>query len=1596
MNRVKNHLKLSLTLVLIASLVCWLSFANGAAPFDWQGVRADQAPSSKARAQKKQATAGSDKKLKKVPTQAGPEKATNEPVTGKKPSPSGSATKGAKPEQSRESIDRQLDQLMAKARERGAVRIIIGLRTSFQPEGGLQSARAVQAQRAAITQAQDSFLRRLTGYEPASVKRFETIPFLALEISESGLERLRTDPDVVSIQEDVAVPPSLAESTRIVGAPAAWASGFSGAGQTIAILDTGVDKNHSFLAGKVVSEACYSTTDANRDVRSFCPGGVSESTSSGSGVNCPPGINGCDHGTHVAGIAAGRGTNFSGVARDANLIAIQVFSRFDSPTDCGSLPAPCVLTYTSDQVKGLERVLNLRSSHNIAAVNMSLGGGRNTSNCDTTDQVRTAAINNLRSVGIATVIASGNNGYTDALSAPACISSAVSVGSTNDGSLGTVLDNVSSFSNSASFLSILAPGRSINSSVLEGRFGDKSGTSMAAPHVAGAWAVLKSRSPNASVEQVLSALTNTGVAIRDARNGITKPRIRVDAALAALGGGNCVPTISPASQTFSAAGGNGRVTVTLNAGCSWQAASAVNWITITAGASGNGNGAVDYAVQANPGAARTGTLTIAGQTFTVRQDGAGGSDPCNTFTPISIGQEATGTLSNSDCQFSDGSYVDFYRFSGNAGQRIAVSLSSAAFDAFLLLYDANGDEIALDDDGGPGSDARIPAGNGFFTLPASGNYFIAANSFVGGETGSYRLRVIASAGGAPCTPVASITAGQQLNGRLDTTDCQLEDGSYADLYSFSGVAGQQIAIALDSAQFDAYLLLRNPGGVIIEQDDDGGGGLNSRIPALSGFLTLPVSGTYVIFANSLNANETGAYTLRLSASTPNQNPIPTIASLEPNSAIVGGPGFALMVNGSNFVNGSTVIWNGASRSTTFLNSAKLTAAIPATDLVAAGAARVSVLNPAPGGGLSNAASFSITPLSAADLAITQSATPNVVLADSIITYRLVVTNKSAVTAAGVVVTDNLPSGTSFIACSSDNGGACSGSGNNRTVSFPSLAPGVSAIITLVVKANCFAASDAVISNTATVSSSTVDPNPGDNSATATVNVAPPQPVIALEGGRSFFDFGAIPAARETNPNPPSVVFTIENTGCLPLSVNFSVRRTGGEVDSGKISNPDDGVTFPVGIINADGSVTPASSGQVAGGDKRGFRLYFNPSIPAPAGKTSGMFAHQVLPDSINSVLTVTTSGGGALTFPIIARLSSAAKLVNPLAPRLAPLVALAKSGDEFAVEFSAYDANLDIYHATFQFLDSFGRPVGDAPGFDLEQPIRQSGMVKGQCFTLVKRFSGALGRPQVNKVRVTMYDREGNESVLSGEIGKVIGRVVNVSAASFQEAGVASEAITSAFGAGLAASTQAATSSPLPTSLAGARIFVRDSAEIERQAPLFFVAPGQINYQIPKGTTAGPATVTVARDDQAVATGTVQIAMAYPGLFSANANGQGVAAAVALRVKADGSQSYEPVSVFDQAQNKFVPRQISLGAENEQIYLVLFGTGIRYRSSLSNVTARIGSIDVPVTYAGAQGGFVGLDQVNLKLPRSLAGRGEVDIMLIVDGKPSNAVKVNVY
>jgi subtilisin len=423
----------------------------------------------------------------------------------------------------------KINDLIQKAQNRGTVRILVELDLSFFPEGKLPSQMAVQQQRMSIRQAQQALLQNLRLEPDRLVRKFKFVPQLVIEANPSQIVALSMNPRVRSIHEDKLVGLDLALSVPYIGANHAWLEGYTGAGQVVAVLDSGIDSDHEFLNGKVLSEACYSNAGGLGEGTTLCPNGLPVQIGSGAAINCSIAIPGCEHGTHVAGIAVGSGVTFSGVAPGADLIAIQVFTEFEDPI-CfmyGQPNTPCIMTYLySDLISGLERVYELRETFEIAAVNLSLGGGYYDIECF--EDPLNAIIDTLRSVEIATIVASGNSGFTDAIGTPACVPAAISVASID------LFDQVSIFSSVASFLDFYAPGDGIYSSLPNDAYGYREGTSMAAPHVAGAWAVIKSKIPHARVDFIHQVLAETSPLVDDLRPGgsVTGiPRIQLDEAI---------------------------------------------------------------------------------------------------------------------------------------------------------------------------------------------------------------------------------------------------------------------------------------------------------------------------------------------------------------------------------------------------------------------------------------------------------------------------------------------------------------------------------------------------------------------------------------------------------------------------------------------------------------------------------------------------------------------------------------------------------------------------------------------------------------------------------------------------------------------------------------------------------------------------------------------------------------------------------------------------------------------------------------------------------------------------------------------------------
>ena len=427
-----------------------------------------------------------------------------------------------------ESAERRFQEMGARLQlTAGTTPVIVRLAVAFRPEGEIQQEAERLAQRADIRQKQDQLLSSVFGGIPVSLKRFVYVPFIAVPVNSAELDALHASTLVLDVYADtpISVAQTQAPSLPLIGAPNAWASGYTGANKIIAILDTGVDKNHTALAGKVISEACYSTNMDEPEISSLCPGGVMESLEENSGLNCTVSPD-CDHGTSVAGVA-------TGVATGAKLISIKVSSLVNDEGQCGDA-TPCVQAIPSDLMRGLERVYDLKKNYNmdIAAANISAAKGMFTDNCDS-NPIK-ATIEQLRSFGIATVVASGNDDFAGALGSPACVSTAVSVGATGDG-VNLPADKIAPLSNSSSKLSLLAPGYYTDAPIPGGDYSSVvSGTSIAAAHVSGAWAILKEKQPSATVSEVLNRLKNSGVNVTDLRNNEVKPRIKIDGALSCL------------------------------------------------------------------------------------------------------------------------------------------------------------------------------------------------------------------------------------------------------------------------------------------------------------------------------------------------------------------------------------------------------------------------------------------------------------------------------------------------------------------------------------------------------------------------------------------------------------------------------------------------------------------------------------------------------------------------------------------------------------------------------------------------------------------------------------------------------------------------------------------------------------------------------------------------------------------------------------------------------------------------------------------------------------------------------------------------------
>jgi len=367
------------------------------------------------------------------------------------------------------------------------------------------------------------FTTRLTSAEFARLKASEEI-----QVFENRLHR-----------------PQLLSSVPVVF-PNQNTSSFLGQGQSVVLIDTGVDHSHTFLNLSSTAGACFSNDNGSAsfpDSSSLCAGNVNTLVGPMAGAACSASLAGCDHGTQMAGIISGSDMSSNGVAPNAEVISVQVYTQFGLPNEsevdtCEQIAGgrgPCVAATTIDIIRALEYVNSIKGSQSIAAVNMSLGtllqdqGSPVQGQCDAFEDLDyVSQVAALVGSNIPVIASSGNNGSILSMTSPACLSNTIAVAATDDADMPWVNNN------RTADLDFFAPGVSITTSTLPASSFSTiaAGTSAAAAHVSGAWAVLKSKNGASGISQVETALVSTGVSVT--QGAFTKPRINVDAALAQI------------------------------------------------------------------------------------------------------------------------------------------------------------------------------------------------------------------------------------------------------------------------------------------------------------------------------------------------------------------------------------------------------------------------------------------------------------------------------------------------------------------------------------------------------------------------------------------------------------------------------------------------------------------------------------------------------------------------------------------------------------------------------------------------------------------------------------------------------------------------------------------------------------------------------------------------------------------------------------------------------------------------------------------------------------------------------------------------------
>lgn len=863
------------------------------------------------------------------------------------------------------------------------------------------------------------------------------------------------------------------------------------------------------------------------------------------------------------------------------------------------------------------------------------------------------------------------------------------------------------------------------------------------------------------------------------------------------------------------------------------------------------------------------------------------------------------------------------------------------------------------------------------------SYTIAPNPSAGPRTGTLTIAghifIIIQTGANQSCSTTPMSIGQSLSGMLRPGNCRsvLSEDLYADRYSFTATAGQQIAISLNSSVFDSYLLLIGPHGEGLIQDDDGGGDSNSRIPAVKGFYTLPASGTYTIEVLTISPDSTGDYTLSLTA------------------GCVFAPPTAQKMVGANDRYFNEAIALTVSGNSCYQNLPQFFSNSPwITNVGLNGEGKISFSVEQNADQSPRTGTIFVVGL---PLQIKQWAFCNATTRPSV---------------SPVSQSINPYGGTATVNVNMASGAVCTWYADSRYESW------VYNGLVDYVTGNGSVTYQVYNNNTlhSRTASLTVAGQPITINQVSPFGNCSPMPIAlgqTLNGTLSASDCGAFVEGAYsdqytfTGVAGQQIALVLKSPD-FPLDVRIfqpsgQIFATVGLYPSpGKnlrippidyVDLPTDG-TYTIVVSSSEAGMTGSYSLTLTGigGSGCSYSLASNSQRMA-ASSGIGTISLTVA----GSCEWTAVSDSGWVTFPEGASGSGSKEIKFSVLPNEGDkrYATIKVAGRYFTILQDAPCSYVFFHQPDVLYASPKGDGVsvqlntGSACNWtatSLTEWIKVSNVLSndgyGTVFFDVRRNDGAFRVGQVEVAGKVIQVKQG------------AGNTVIVSAASYSSP-VAPGGLVSVFGQELTTRTQAATDLPLPQILGDVHIRVSVVFIGSYQASILYISPGQINFQIPEDAPPGLAIIEIWSEKGLSSTGFFTIEKTAPGLFTTSADGQGLAAAVALRLKAGGTLSYEPVAQFDAAQQKVVAVPLDLSDASDQIFLELYGSGIRYHSGLSKVTAKIGGEDAEVLYAGAQAGFAGLDQVNVRVPRSLAGRGEVNLVLTVDGKTANTVKINI-